>query len=94
MTEAMQAQMAEADGSGSPPQGLFRWALEEQKTPTGKGAGQANVREPISSTCIATPFNLDGQSCQGGASLLSRSVRLTKLPALSLVDSVYEVCLR
>src|SRR5579859_2985369 len=38
MTEAMQAQMAEADGSGSPPQGLFRWALEEQKTPTGKGA--------------------------------------------------------
>ncbi len=36
-------------------------------TPTGTGAGQADVREPISSTCIATPFNLDGQSCQGGA---------------------------
>jgi hypothetical protein len=36
-------------------------------TPTGKGAGQADVREPISSTCIANPFNLDGQSCQGGA---------------------------
>ena len=25
------------------------------------------MREPISSTCIATPFNLDGQACQGGA---------------------------
>jgi hypothetical protein len=36
-------------------------------TPTGNGPGQAEVREPISSTCIATPFNLDGQSCQGGA---------------------------
>jgi hypothetical protein len=36
-------------------------------TPTGDNPGQANVREPISSTCIATPFNLDGQSCQGGA---------------------------
>jgi hypothetical protein len=36
-------------------------------TPTGDGAGQAKVREPISSTCIATPFNMDGQSCQGGA---------------------------
>jgi hypothetical protein len=36
-------------------------------TPTGTGAGQADVREPISSACIATPFNLDGQSCQGGA---------------------------
>src|SRR5262249_55761903 len=28
----------EADGSGSPPQGLLLWALDEQKTPTGKGA--------------------------------------------------------
>jgi len=36
-------------------------------TPTGTGAGQADVREPISSTCIATPFNMDGQACQGGA---------------------------
>jgi hypothetical protein len=35
-------------------------------TPTGDGAGQAKVREPISSTCIATPFNMDGQACQGG----------------------------
>jgi hypothetical protein len=34
----MQDQMAEADGSGSPPQGLLLWALEEQKTETGKGA--------------------------------------------------------
>jgi hypothetical protein len=36
-------------------------------TPTGTGAGQADVREPISSSCIATPFNNDGQACQGGA---------------------------
>ena len=27
----------------------------------------ADVREPISSACIATPFNNDGQACQGGA---------------------------
>ena len=32
-------------------------------TPT----AQANVREPISSTCIATPFNSDGAACQGSA---------------------------
>ena len=25
------------------------------------------MREPISSSCIATPFNTDGQACQGGA---------------------------
>ncbi|MBV9367948.1 MAG: hypothetical protein JO286_16560 [Solirubrobacterales bacterium] len=36
-------------------------------TPTGTGPGQADVREPISSACIATPFNADGQACQGGA---------------------------
>jgi hypothetical protein len=28
---------------------------------------QADVREPISSACIATPFNGDGSACQGGA---------------------------
>ena len=28
---------------------------------------QADVREPISSSCIATPFNSDGAACQGGA---------------------------
>ena len=28
---------------------------------------QANVREPISSSCLANPFNADGASCQGGA---------------------------
>ena len=32
-------------------------------TPT----AQADVREPISSSCIATPFNMDGRACQGGA---------------------------
>jgi hypothetical protein len=28
---------------------------------------QADVRQPISSSCIATPFNGDGAACQGGA---------------------------
>jgi hypothetical protein len=32
-------------------------------TPT----SEADVREPISSGCIATPFNADGAACQGGA---------------------------
>jgi hypothetical protein len=32
-------------------------------TPT----AQADVREPISSSCIATPFNKDGAACQGGS---------------------------
>jgi len=36
-------------------------------TPTGAGPGQADVREPISSGCSATPFNADGAACQGGA---------------------------
>jgi hypothetical protein len=30
-------------------------------------SSQADVREPISSACIATPFNGDGSACQGGA---------------------------
>jgi hypothetical protein len=36
-------------------------------TPTGDGAGQADVREPISSGCTANPFNADGATCQGAA---------------------------
>jgi hypothetical protein len=36
-------------------------------TPTGTSTGQADVREPISSSCIATPFNQDGAACQGAA---------------------------
>ena len=36
-------------------------------TPTGAGAGQADVRTPISSSCIADPFNNDGSSCTGSA---------------------------
>lgn len=38
MTDSMQAQYAEADGSGSGPSGLFAWALRTQKEETGKGA--------------------------------------------------------
>jgi hypothetical protein len=36
-------------------------------TPFGTGAGQADVRAPISSGCTANPFNADGAACQGGA---------------------------
>ncbi len=36
-------------------------------TTTGTGAGQADVREPISSGCTANPFNADGATCQGAA---------------------------
>jgi hypothetical protein len=42
------------------------FVLDESDVPLTPTA-QANVREPISSTCTANPFNLDGQSCQGGA---------------------------
>ncbi len=36
-------------------------------SPTGAGAGQADVRTPISSGCTATLQNQDGAACQGGA---------------------------
>ncbi|MBV9604579.1 MAG: hypothetical protein JO027_05710 [Solirubrobacterales bacterium] len=42
------------------------FVLDESDVPLTPTA-QADVREPISSACIATPFNLDGQACQGGA---------------------------
>ncbi len=42
------------------------FVLDESDVPLTPTA-QADVREPISSSCIATPFNADGASCQGGA---------------------------
>jgi hypothetical protein len=42
------------------------FVLDEGDVPLTPTA-QADVREPISSACIATPFNQDGQACQGGA---------------------------
>jgi hypothetical protein len=42
------------------------FVLDESDVPLTPTA-QADVREPISSSCIATPFNNDGQACQGGA---------------------------
>jgi hypothetical protein len=42
------------------------FVLDESDVPL-TPTGQADVREPISSSCIATPFNSDGQACQGGA---------------------------
>jgi hypothetical protein len=42
------------------------FVLDESDVPLTPTA-QADVREPISSGCIATPFNNDGQACQGSA---------------------------
>jgi hypothetical protein len=42
------------------------FVLDESKVPLTPTA-QADVREPISSACIATPFNSDGAACQGEA---------------------------
>jgi hypothetical protein len=36
-------------------------------TPGGIGGAEPDLRAPISSNCIATPFNSDGDACQGGA---------------------------
>ena len=42
------------------------FVLDESNVPL-TPRNQADVREPISSSCIATPFNSDGQACQGTA---------------------------
>ena len=42
------------------------FVLDESDVPLTPTA-QADVREPISSSCIATPFNANGSACQGGA---------------------------
>jgi hypothetical protein len=36
-------------------------------TPGGIAGAEPDLRAPISSNCIATPFNADGDACQGGA---------------------------
>src|SRR3954454_22144856 len=41
-----------------------RFALD---TPGGIGGADPDVRAPISSNCIGTPFSADGDACQGGA---------------------------
>jgi hypothetical protein len=42
------------------------FVLDESDVPLTPTA-QADVREPISSSCTANPFNTDGAACQGGA---------------------------
>ncbi len=42
------------------------FVLDEDDVPLTPTA-QTDVREPISSSCLANPFNADGASCQGGA---------------------------
>jgi hypothetical protein len=42
------------------------FVLDQANVPLAPQA-QADVREPISSSCTANPFNQDGVSCQGGA---------------------------
>jgi hypothetical protein len=36
-------------------------------TPGGIGGAEPDLRAPISSNCMGTPFNADGDACQGGA---------------------------
>ena len=36
-------------------------------TPGGIGGAEPDLHAPVSSNCIATPFNADGDACQGGA---------------------------
>ncbi len=42
------------------------FVLDESDVPL-TPSSTADVREPVSSACIATPFNNDGKACQGGA---------------------------
>ena len=42
------------------------FVLDEPRSPLTPTA-QADVREPISSSCTANPFNADGATCQGAA---------------------------
>jgi hypothetical protein len=58
-------------------------------TPTGDGAGMADVREPISSSCIATPFNADGQACQGSAVGTPFFLSTSGMNPLRLFSSAY-----
>ena len=41
------------------------FVLDESRRPADADAPQADVREPISSSCIATPFNADGAGLPG-----------------------------
>ncbi len=50
--------------TGSPAAPTF--VLDDASVPL-TPPSQADVREPISSSCTGTPFNQDGASCQGGA---------------------------
>jgi hypothetical protein len=49
----------------------------------------ADVREPISSACTATPFNADGAHCQGGALGTPFSLRTKGMGPLRLLADAY-----
>ncbi len=53
-------------------------------------SAQADVREPISSGCIATPFNGDGMACQGGASGTPFLLTTAGTSTLGLFANAYE----
>ena len=46
-----------------PPRGRPASSLD---TPGGIGGAEPDLRAPVSSNCIATPFDADGDACQGG----------------------------
>jgi hypothetical protein len=59
---------------------------EVSVTPT----GQADVREPISSSCTANPFNADGSACQGVTSGTPFFLFTSGTSPLSLFADAYE----
>ena len=56
-------------------------------TPGGIGSAEPDLRAPISSNCIATPFNADGDACQGGAAAQAFFLRLQAGPPKRLLAS-------
>jgi hypothetical protein len=50
----------------------------------------ADVREPISSSCAATPFNSDGSACQGGAIGTPLSLFTSGSPLRGLFAQAYQ----
>ena len=58
-------------------------------TPGGIGGAEPDLRAPVSSNCIATPFNADGDACQGGAAPQAFFLHLqTGSPKRLLADAI------
>jgi hypothetical protein len=65
------------------------FVLDESDVPLAPTA-QADVREPISSSCTANPFNQDGSVCQGSAIGTPSFLFTNANPTLSLFGDAYQ----